>query len=187
MPTAGDRIIYHPKNDEKTLDLVYLGGRWAYKSYTIDRYLLPVLKLPIKYKLYGWGEWPPGICSGILPEDQAVKFLSSGKIGPCVSERHTHQYGIDIPERAFKLALCGTLVIHDPVPRLNTIFPDIVMTKDPQDYSERCLHFIQQDDERKQLAEKQRQFVLNNHTYHHRLSSLFRAVGFHDEAVQMLA
>jgi spore maturation protein CgeB len=60
------------------------------------------------------------------------------------------------------------------------------MAQDPQDYSERCLYFIQHDDERKQLAEKQRQFVLNNHTYHHRLSGLFHAVGFHDEAAQML-
>lgn len=190
MPTAGDKIIYHDRyhheTNERKYDIVYLGGRWPYKSQTLDKYLLPALKLPLTYKIHGWGNWPPNICSGELPDGQATEFLSSGKVGPCVSEKHTHQYGIDIPERVFKLVLCGALAIHDPVPRFETIFPCAIIARDPQDYAEKCLYFVQHDEERRQLINKQRQYVLNNHTYHHRIRDLLCATGFHEEAQNMI-
>lgn len=186
MPTAADKVIFNRHDGDRPLDIVYLGGRWAYKAMTIDKYLFPVLKPPISFKVHGWGDWPKGLCSGGLPEDQVTPFFNSGKVAPCVSERHTQQYGIDIPERAFKVILCGCLAVHDPVPGLNDIIPDIVMGRDARDYIEKCHYYVQRDDERKVIAEKQRQHVLNNHTYHHRVAGLLHALGFTDEAQGML-
>lgn len=187
MPTAGDSVLFHMNADrkERPLDVVYLGGRWTYKSMTIDKFLFPVLRAS-NFKLHGWGDWPQGMCSGALSEDQVTPFFNSGKIAPCISEQHTQQYGIDIPERAFKTALCGCLVVHDPVPRLNDIIPDVVMGSDAKDYAQKCDYYIQHEEERIAIAEKQRLHVLNNHTYHHRISNLFRVLGFEEEAQGML-
>jgi len=189
MPTAADRVIYHLNVDRKNrpLDIVYLGGRWAYKAMTIDRYLFPMLKRPVSFRVHGWGDWPQGLCSGGLSEDQVTPFFNSGKVAPCVSERHTQQYGIDIPERVFKVVLCGCLAVHDPVPRLNNIIPSIEMGRDQANYVQKCHHYIRNDEARIAVAEQQRQHVLNNHTYHHRIAGLFSALGFTDEAQGMLS
>ncbi len=190
MPTAGDRIIFKQlvRDEQKEHDLVYLGGHWSYKGLTIDSYLLPVLNSGINYKLYGWGDWPAGICTGVLSEDKSCKFLNSGKIGPCISERHTHSHGIDIPERAFKVALCGTLIVHDQTLSLKRMIPSAIITTTPAQFHEQCLYFIdpKNEHERKVLIAQQQREVLNAHTYHHRLSALFGALGFQRESLKML-
>lgn len=190
MPTAGDKTIFKVLPDaKKDFDMVYLGGRWTYKGITIDAYLMPLLQeRQLSYKLHGWGEWPAGICSGVLPEDQVCRFLNSGKIGPCIAEQHTHTHGLDIPERAFKVALCGTLVVHDPAVSLRRMIPSAVIASNPAQFREYCHHFCQpqNEQERIDLTAKQRQEVLAGHTYHHRLAGMFRQLGFHDEAQSML-
>lgn len=191
MPTAADMTQFKVITTaaDRPYDLVYLGGRWKYKSQTIDSYLFPVLKIAdLKSKVRGWGEWPPGICDGILPEDAAAIFLNNGRIGPCISEIHTHQYGIDIPERAFKVALCGTLVIHDPVPTLKRMIPSAVVSQNPQNFEDLCKHYTrpENDAERQELVNKQRMEVLNAHTYHHRMQTLLSALGFTEEAAGLV-
>jgi hypothetical protein len=186
MPTAGDRIAFQHVMSQRMFDFVYLGGRWPYKSHTLDKYLLPLLQLPLTYAISGWGTWPPNTKVRELPEHEACQFLNSGNIGPCVSEKHTHQFGIDIPERCWKVALCGLLVLHDPVPGMEKVFPDAVIAADPQDYANKCFYYAQHDAERIELADNQRQFVLNNHTYHHRIRDLLQATGFIEEAKNMI-
>lgn len=188
LPTAGDKVIFNNSSEsDKIYDIVYLGGRWSYKGLTIDEYLIPVLR-QTNYKLYGWGDWQPGICSGILAEDQASKFLGSGRVGPCISEQHTHGYGIDIPERAFKVALCGTLVVHDAVPQIRRMIPSAIVASNPTQFNEYCVHFSKPENavERIALANRQRNEVLAAHTYHHRMATLLSGLGFHNDAQQLL-
>lgn len=191
MPTAGDAILFGiaASPEERPYDIVYLGGHWKYKGQTLDSYLLPALRIEeLKYRVCGWGDWPPGICDGILPENEAKGFLNSGRVGPCISEIHTHQYGIDVPERAFKVALCGALVIHDPVPVIRKILPHAVVAQNTENFVNLCRNFTRPENaaERQELAEKQRQDVLSAHTYHHRIKTLFSALGFAEEAKGML-
>lgn len=192
MPTAGDRVIFkqvRPLSD-RPLDVVYLGGRWAYKGLTIDAYLVPLLlKNEVTYKLHGWGDWQPGLCSGMLAEDKANDFLNMGKIGPCISEQHTHSHGIDIPERAFKVALCGTLVVHDAAVSIKRMIPSALVAHNPEQFQEYVRHYSRPDTqvERMELVAKQRNEVLSAHTYHHRLAGLFAALGLNDDAAKMLA
>jgi hypothetical protein len=187
MPTAGDKTIYTGSVEhDKKYDIIYLGGRWPYKSETIDNYLLPVLRSQLNCKLYGWGEWPPNLCGGELPQEKATEFLRSGKVGPCICEKHTLIFGIDIPERIYKVVLSGTLAIHDPIPNFQTIFPDAVIGDTPKDYLDKCCYYAAHDSERQELARKQQEFVLNNHTYHHRMHVLLKSVGLVAEAQTML-
>lgn len=186
MPTAADKTMFFDLNKEREFDVVYLGGRWAYKGITIDAYLIPVLKDPrLKCKLHGWGDWPSSLCSGGLVEEKANEFLNSGLVGPCMSERHTHQYGIDIPERAWKVALCGTMVIHDPVPTMRREFINAVIAQDAKNYHDLCVHYSRNHEERQEIVAKQKAEVLAKHTYHKRLALLLRELGFTDDAEHM--
>lgn len=186
MPTAGDKTLYYNQNLKKEYDIVYLGGRWPYKSETLDVYLLPVLRLQPNHKVYGWGQWPKGVCEGELSQNQAPAFLASGRVGPCVSEKHTLVHGIDVPERVFKVALSGTLAIHDPIPGFDKVFPDVILADNPQDYANKCYYYTKNDTVRDTLIKKQQNYVLNNHTYHHRLYVLLKSLGFMEEAQAML-
>lgn len=189
MPTAGDKVIFKQIIDDaqKEYDLVYLGGRWPYKAKTIDAYLVPVLN-KVKSRVYGWGDWPSNVCSGVLGEDKACQFLNSGKIGPCVSEQHTHTFGIDIPERAFKVALCGTLVVHDATINIKRMIPSAVIASTPEQFRDYVEYFAKPaaSAERIELIKKQQTEVLNNHTYHHRLAKLLDQLGYAAEASDMV-
>ena len=189
MATGADRTLFRSVRDgAREFDIVYLGGRWAYKGKTIDKYLLPALRAVKSYKLHGWGDWPSGICSGPLPDDDTstAMFLNTGRVAPCISEAHTLSYGIDIPERAFKVALCGALIIHDPVPRMNDIIPAAVVAKDPDEFVAMCVKYSQDERARLSLVQQQREQVLANHTYHHRISRLLLDLGFTNESMGML-
>jgi hypothetical protein len=189
MPTGGDKVIFNMTRglDQRDFDVVYLGGRWPYKAQTIDTFLLPIFQFSnLSFKVHGWGDWPDGVCSGILPADQPTQFLNSGRIGPCISEKHTQQYGIDIPERAFKVALCGALIVHDSVPSVKRMIPSAIVARNNQDFIEQCMHYAQNDEERQALVEKQRAEVLAEHTYHHRVATLLRALDFTAEAEDMI-
>jgi hypothetical protein len=185
MPVAGDRLQYRDLGLWRHNDVVYLGGRWPYKAKTIDAYLLPVLD-SYQHAIRGYGNWPSKYKVERLPEDQSNQFLNTGKIGPCISEAHTHQYGFDIPERAFKLALSGVLAIHDPVPSIKAMIPSMVVARDAQDYKNLVGRYLSNPDLAKDVARKQREEVLNNHTYHHRCATLLRGLGYHQEADGMI-
>jgi len=189
MPTAGDKVIYKLLDGERKFDVVYLGGIWPYKAITITECLMPVLQNgKITHKLHGWGDWPDGISSGAIADDKVCAFFNSGKVGPCISEQHTRSFGIDLPERAFKVALCGALAVHDAVPRLDRIIEGIVIATTPEEYLERCVYYSrpENEEERFLLATKQRDSVLQHHTYHHRMSTMFTALGFEEEAEKII-
>lgn len=187
MPNAGDKTIFKMGlESDRKYDLVYLGGRWQYKALSIDAYLLPVLDDIQNHKLCGWGDWPKKYVVNALADDQSSTFLGSGKIGPCISEKHTHAHGIDIPERAFKVALCGTLVIHDATIAIKRMIPSAIVASNPNQFKEYCVHFTKNDQERIEIAAKQRSEVLENNTYHHRMANLLRRLGYESEAIAML-
>lgn len=191
MPTAGDKTLFKKlsEDDNRQYDIVYVGGRWSYKGITIDEYLVPLLsRNDISFKLHGWGDWPANLCSGRISDDQIVNFFNSGRVGPCIAEKHTHSHGIDIPERAFKVALCGALIVHDAVPALRAMIPSAVIATNADQFREYCRYFSRPENaaERLKLAEAQRQEVLAAHTYHHRIATLFQALGFDDAAQSML-
>jgi hypothetical protein len=184
MATAGDVVRYHP-NLQKTQDLVYLGGYWKYKSGNLDAYLIPVIR-ELGGIVRGWGDWPLPNFGGSLDAAAAPSFLAAGKVGPCVAEPHTVAFGIDIPERVWKLALSGTAPVHDPVLGIKSVFPELWVAKNPIDYL-RLLKVLLQDDERRlAYAKAAYSRVVTQHTYHHRLAGLLNRLGFTEQAQTLL-
>lgn len=186
LATAGDATIYNPGfGTHDQYDFVYLGGRWAYKGKSIDRYLIPLCNGQLNFRLHGWGDWPPGVCSGELPNDPnaVARFFCSGKVAPCISEHHTVTDGIDLPERVFKVALSGALAIHDPALGLERYVPNAVRSTDPESFQRLVRHWVcVPDEERQALARLQYQDVISSQTYHHRMATLLEALRFPVEA-----
>jgi len=181
LPTAGDATAFYPRDSARDLDLCYIGGYWPYKAQVLDSYLLPLRADGLI--IYGWGNWPPdeyGPGSSGQPADGDVPLLlARTKVGPCISEPHTHRFGIDLPERVFKVALSGALAVHDPAYHLGMVLASVPVGHTPADYIELCQQWLAaSDDDRAARAAQQRQEVLAGHTYFHRLARLLHALGF---------
>lgn len=188
VPTAGDATLYYPGPKRDDYKVAFLGGRWGYKGNNINKWLVPTIhKLGNKINIKGWGGWE-GIqqYSGVLPEnDSGREFLGSALVGPCVCEPHTTKYGIDVPERFFKVALCGSLPILDEVAWFDRYCDNYIMARNPEDYYNKIANYACNPDfieEGKEAALLIRKEVLQKHTYHHRMRSLCASLGF-DEAV----
>ncbi len=187
MPTAADFCKYKDLGKTREFDIVYLGGKWAYKSKTMDLYLMPLLKSAgLKYKIAGWGEWPLDMQVSELPLGGENDFFNQGKIGPCMSEPHTYKHGIDMPERAFKLALAGVLYIHDAKEKISEILESCIAASTPEEYIKLHQYFANMPDKRDSVAEMQRLEILSAHTYHHRLSRLLYNCGFTTESQKLI-
>ena len=187
MGTAGDLTKFDPSNGSHgAYQIVYLGGRWSYKATNIDKYLLPLLQSKrLTYRVHGWGDWPKGLCSGELPEASAPVFLASGLAGPCISEPHTTTFGIDLPERVFKVALSGTIVIHDCVSGFAELLPNIKMARTPAEFTQMAVDVSRMcPADLDKLKKEQLGDVLHSHTYHHRLIGLFDQLGFDATGLQ---
>jgi len=191
MPTAGDAVVYNNSNINKIVDYVYVGGRWSYKSTSIDKFLLPVVNnKKLNGSVYGWGDWsspwPSHFVEGIDDKDVPAR-LSQAKVGPCISEPHTQRSGIDLPERVFKVVLSGAVAVHDTVAGFDRYCKSVLSADSPDQYVNEIRRICDMDDSaRSALSKRQRLEVLNNHTYHHRMSTLFDALGLRGESNDML-
>ena len=189
MATAGDATLYSPVNGPHNIvDIAYIGGYWSYKANNIDKYLIPVISdVGISKLHYGWGNWPKEFGVREAPDSKVVTTLATCRVGPCVSEPHTTIHGIDLPERVFKVILSGAVAVHDPVPNLSKYIPSIIMATTPAEYHNMIKELVRlSDSSRTAIALKQYNDVFNSQTYHHRLATLFKALGFHDEAKALL-
>jgi len=187
MPTGGDAVVHKPVNPDSkyVCDVGFVGGYWPYKAMNIDKFLTPVIK---KYnsRVYGWGGWKHigNKSKGPIEDHEVNKLFSSAKICPAISEPHTIRYGIDIPERIWKVPLGGGFTISDPVKNLDKYisYNDFITARNPQEYANLIAHYLPREEARKKLAKRQRLAVLKDHTYFSRIQGFLRQCGFDAEA-----
>jgi hypothetical protein len=185
VPTAADHTLYWP-SENKTNNIVYLGGRWPYKANKIDQWLLPIIKAT-SVKIMGWGGWQ-GVngYAGVVPDsDSGREFLASGKVGPCMCEPHTTKFGIDIPERFFKLALCKTLPIVDYIPNFDRYYKSgsYLMARNPGEYFDLVTNYANNptfDKARIEYTEEIFKQTRLKHTYMNRMRDLCAGLGINN-------
>lgn len=191
MPTAGDSTLYAPGTNKRDLDFAYIGGYWPYKATNLARFLLPLFgDRSYRIEVRGWGSWPAAIRAAPIPIDDdaaVVALLRRARVGPCISEPHTCTYGIDVPERVWKVALAGALPVHDWFPTAARLLPGLPVCRSPGEYITLCKRFCRDESTRASLAAALRRQVLAAHTYHHRLGDLVAALGFPDLSDRLLA
>lgn len=168
MPTAADILVYKPMPPERqfTGDIGWVGGYWGYKAKMLDKYMKPLMA---KYncRVYGWGGWKN---NKKIHDNDVPTLFSSATICPSVSESHTREHPVDVPERLFKVPAAGGFTIHTPSPALPDLFGDeLPVAKNPKHWMELVDHYLNSPEERKELAARQRKTVLKRHTYFDRI------------------
>lgn len=188
MPTGGDAVTYHPVavDPKYKCDVGFVGGRWAYKAKNINKYLMPVFN-KLNSQVYGWGGWPKGkplTYRGGIEDQHVNKIFSSAKVCPSIVEPHTTTFGIDIPERMFKIPLAGGFTVLDPcagIERLvsRDVFP---IAKNPSHYLDLIAYYVKNDKIREDLKKKQRLAIMKDHTYFSRIQGFLKFGRFSTEA-----
>ena len=176
---AGDDFEYYPVDYDPQWahDLAFVGGRWPYKATNLDKYLIPLID-KFDIAIYGWGGWGDMAKGHNISDENMLKLFSSSKIGPCIHEPHTAVYGIDVPERVFKVPLCGLLAISDPSTSLHRYFPKDIMpiAQSPKQYADLMAYYLHNYKECEEIAVKQHEHIINNHTYTQRVNGILNVL-----------
>lgn len=180
MPNAGDSTIYKEVEpvSKYECDVGWIGGYWKYKAMTLDKYIKPLIK-KFNCAIYGWGNSWGKFGNGEIKDSDVNSLYSSVKIAPAISEPHTQVYGIDLPERVFKASIAGAFVIADNTPSIRNYFgEELPIAKNPGDLIDKIKYYLKHEDEREELRKLQKERVLNNHTYIHRIKNMLNTLGY---------
>lgn len=173
-------------NFQYACDIGFVGGYWPYKGQVIDAYLFPLLREVGEYsvKIFGNQNWPVPQYHGHIDDQYVQTLFASSKICPNLSEPHAQEYGYDINERCFKVLLSGGFCISDNVTSIRNIFENngVVFAEDPEDFRAKVDYYIDNNDERNEIARTGQQFVMQNHTNFHRIADIFNYLGMEAEA-----
>ena len=172
------------KRPEFESDITFIGGYWAYKAQTFNKYLIPLCNdFKHRIKIFGNSPWPVPQYCGYVQNELTKDILASATICPNLSEPHSQDFGFDIIERPFKLLANKCFMISDYVEGLEHVFGNKVITaKTPEEFWEKLDYYIKNPDERLQYIESGYQEVINKHTYFHRVKDIFTRLGFQNHA-----
>lgn len=185
---AADTFMYTggTRREEFACDVGFVGGYWPYKARNLDRFILPLChpSAGLKVKIFGNQPWSVAQYLGMLKDEQTKDLFVSAKVCPNVSEPHSTEFGYDIVERPFKVAAAGGFCISDYVEGMNDIFAEdeMPMFKTPSEFADAIRFYAQSPELRQEIAERAKRKVLTRHTYFHRVTEMFVALGMLEEA-----
>lgn len=192
IPLAADIADYTNGQviEEFKSDIMFIGGRWAYKSKTIEPWLLPLCspELNLNVKIFGNRNWGiPQYC-GNLETPYVRHMMKSAKVCPNVQELHAHDFGHDINERVFKLLSNKCPVVSDYSDSFAKDFfynGEVEFAKTPAEFKEKCLAVINGDliiDVNKGYEK-----VMESETYFHRVSDIFKLLSMSFDSANILS
>jgi hypothetical protein len=185
MEMAADSTVYETSENSymgmQPYQMVYVGGYWAYKGQTIDKWLMPVLK---KYsdKLLLVGKGWPLKTTQINNEGQIGYFFKESNVCQNMHEPHSTYGGYDVVERVFKTMYCGGLCVSDHVQEMVDGFGmcigvDLLTAWTPEEYMEKIDAVMQHPEQYDKIRINGQDYVKNNHTYIHRATQLLKDLG----------
>jgi hypothetical protein len=193
VPMSGDILAYGNAEfkDYLQCDIGFVGGYWLYKGRIIDQYLTRILNdFRFHVKIFGNQLWPHvNQYCGVLNDEDVKNLFVSAKICPNLSEPHSHTYGIDVNERAFKVLAAGGFCIMDNVKRAKEIFKDgVVFVDSDAGFEEAVEYFVMESntEQRMEIARKGHEIVMKEHTNFHRASTILENFGEHSHADNIL-
>ena len=175
---------------ELECDIGFVGGYWPYKAQVIDPYLFPLLHPVGKHKAKIFGNQPwIGVNQycGLIPDERVKDLFVSAKICPNLSEPHAQAYGFDVNERIFKILYAGGFCISDNVKGYEMFGDGIVIAKSPEDFYEKVNHYLENESERRSIAKKGKDVVLNNHTNVHRIAQILKELDYEDLSKELIS
>lgn len=189
---AADTVQYRSgqRKEEFVSDISFVGGYWPYKARNLDPYLLPLCEPQrgLRVKIWGNQPWPVAQYLGLASEEDVPDMMASASICPSISEPHSTTYHYDLIERLFKVPVMGGFVISDRVGGIDHVFGKDVFPQasSPDEFHDMIKYFLARPEQRIAIMEKERQVVLNHHTYFHRVHQILSEIGMMDEAGKAL-
>ena len=122
---------------------------------------------------------------GRISGEQAKHVFRSAKICPNISEPHSQDFGYDIIERPFKILMSGGFCISDYVESMaQDVFTneEIIFAKTPEEFETLVKYYVNHPEEREPYIQRGYHCILENHTYFHRIRSLFDKLDLNNEA-----
>lgn len=174
-------------NPEFVCDVGYIGGNWPYKGENIGRFLIPLCEqTDYRIKIFGGGNWGVPQHLGFINENNAKDLFTSATICPNVSEPHAYEFP-DIVERVFKVPIANGFLISDRVD-LSEVFDsdDVPQFDSLESLISIIEHFKKNIDDRFKCIKKQKQTIMKNHTYFHRVSQMLSEFGLESESLRCI-
>lgn len=174
IPLAFDHIGYQPiKNKDLEYDVCYVGGTanngFNEKEGIMDDYFGEIIESKYNIK-----------CRLIVNQNVSLQFesdlLFNSTIALNIHDAFQQTLGYDVNERTFKsLGLTG-FMISDHVDELKKLFPKVPTATDPKSYVRLINTYLAMRESHKddlmELKEANRKYILDNHTYVHRVNRL---------------
>jgi spore maturation protein CgeB len=186
-----DPAEYHPTAGPPVADLGTVCSYSADRQHALERLLVaPARRLPDRrFVLAGPGypassDWPGNLTRlEHLPAGEEAGFYGGLRFALNLTRRELAGTGFAPSRRVFEAAACGTPVVTDRWPGLDSYFKpgrEILVVESPDDI-ERILREVP-DEERRAIGERARQVVLERHTTAQRAAELERAIAERREA-----
>jgi spore maturation protein CgeB len=176
-----DPELYFPQPQALSWDLGYMGTYSDDRQPTVERLLLaPARELPqARFVVAGPQyprdiEWPTNVeYRAHLPPAEHRAFYNSQRFTLNVTRADMIRAGWSPSVRLFEAAACGTPIISDRWPGIETLLApgrEILLAATAQDVLSALRRFG--EDERRALAERARKRILSEHTAAHRAQQL---------------
>ena len=172
VPLAFDSVSYEPVKDEKytKYDVCFIGG-WANNGFNEKRKIM----LECFKEFKGSGLNCAFSVGKNISHEQENAILCNSKVALNIHDAYQRVLGFDTNERTYKsLGLTGVLV-SDEVRQLESMFPNVKTSNDPVKLIEHIKDYISlTEKELNDIKEENRQNILDNHCYTHRVEQLLR-------------
>ena len=187
FPLAVDPDLYKPMTPSSKFacDVTFVGNRRMRDIDLYRKYISPAMEYNLAIYGNGWNhpdykEFTP-YWKGILDYDDAPLLYSSAKVSLCVHSRmYTEKFHL-VTSRIFHALSCNQLIISDYMDEIKRMLPEgkgILFSDGDNHLAGLLKKYINSDEERNEIAQKGREFVLENHTWDHRIAYLAEKVGF---------
>ncbi len=170
-------------------DLGFVGGYWPYKGQVIDKYLTPLLNPMNQYsaKIFGNQPWRHiNQYCGVISDKMVKDLFCSARICPNLSEPHAQEFGFDVNERIFKILYAGGFCISDNVDGYKIFGDGVVVADSPKDFKDKVDHYLNNEQERREIATIGQDIVKGQHTGFHRIATILENFGNEDMSKDLL-
>lgn len=178
---SADLSLYRPQKAEPTWSLGYLGTYSQDRQPALEQLLLTPARTLTDQRFVVAGSqypehvvWPDNVERfEHLPPDQHAPFYSQQRFTLNVTRADMRALGFSPSVRLFEAAACGTAVISDRWPGIETIFvpsEEILLVSDASEVAQILREMP--DERRRSIADRARRRILAEHTPSHRARQL---------------
>ena len=166
-------IVHWPQNRQRDLDYFMVAGYEPDRVRVAADYLEPIFR---RYFGLWAGRWQFG--TGPLAPARTRTLYARARIAVNPLHRAIVADPMDISQRTFAAAACGTFVLTDRTPITSRFFApsELVATTGTHEFQEAFEHFVRRPAERSSYARRGLLRVFAEHTYFHRIDALMEFV-----------